>query len=73
MAAEGVVAVTTVDGDRTAALIDLVTPGATTEYWLGFDNFYVITRYNRSSFYAMSVFQLAEALRTAHDNLIGTR
>jgi len=25
----------------------------------------VITRYNRSSFYAMSVFQLAEALRQA--------
>jgi membrane-bound lytic murein transglycosylase B len=47
----------------TAALIDLVTPGAATEYWLGFDNFYVITRYNRSSFYAMAVFQLAEALR----------
>ena len=33
--------------------------------WIGFDNFYVITRYNRSSFYAMSVFQLAEALRAA--------
>ncbi len=54
------------DGDLPAALIDLVTPGAATEYWLGFDNFYVITRYNRSSFYAMSVFQLAEALRAAH-------
>ncbi len=36
----------------------------TTEYWLGYRNFYVITRYNRSSFYAMSVFELAEALRT---------
>ena len=47
-----------------AALVDLVSPEAPTEYWLGFDNFYVITRYNRSSFYAMSVFQLAEALRT---------
>lgn len=46
-----------------AALIDLVSPGRDTEYWLGFDNFYVITRYNRSSFYAMSVFQLAEAIR----------
>ncbi len=48
-----------------AALIDLVTPDQPTEYWIGFDNFYVITRYNRSSFYAMSVFQLAEALREA--------
>jgi membrane-bound lytic murein transglycosylase B len=50
---------------QAAALIDLVTPAQPTEYWVGFDNFYVITRYNRSSFYAMSVFQLAEALREA--------
>jgi membrane-bound lytic murein transglycosylase B len=49
-----------------AALIDLVTPDAPTEYWLGFRNFYVITRYNRSSFYAMAVFGLAEALQAAH-------
>jgi len=35
------------------------------EYWVGLENFYVITRYNRSSFYAMSVWQLAEALREA--------
>ena len=47
-----------------AALIDLVSPGKETEYWLGFDNFYVITRYNRSSFYAMSVFQLAEEIKS---------
>ena len=51
--------------ERPAALIDLVSPEQPTEYWVGFDNFYVITRYNRSSFYAMSVFQLAEALRQA--------
>ena len=49
-----------------ATLVDLETPGANTEYWLGYRNFYVITRYNRSSFYAMSVFQLAEALRTGY-------
>ena len=53
------------DPDRLAALIDLVAPDQATEYWVGFDNFYAITRYNRSSFYAMSVFQLAEALRNA--------
>lgn len=58
--------VTTLDGRTAAAaatLVDLETPGAETEYWLGYRNFYVITRYNRSSFYAMSVFELAEALR----------
>ncbi|HRO34954.1 lytic murein transglycosylase B [Thauera sp.] len=58
--------VTTADGRPAAAaatLVDLETPGAATEYWLGYRNFYVITRYNRSSFYAMSVFELAEALR----------
>ena len=53
------------DAERPAALIDLVSPDRLTEYWVGFDNFYAITRYNRSSFYAMSVFQLAEALREA--------
>ena len=51
--------------ERPAALIDLVSPDQPTEYWIGFDNFYVITRYNRSSFYAMSVFMLAESLREA--------
>jgi membrane-bound lytic murein transglycosylase B len=53
-----------IDPQTTVALIDLVSPGRETEYWLGCDNFYVITRYNRSSFYAMSVFQLAEEIRS---------
>ena len=48
--------------ERPAALIDLVTPGAPTEYRLGYRNFHVITRYNRSSFYAAAVMDLATAL-----------
>ena len=54
-----------VPADSLFALIDLVTPDQATEYWIGLQNFYVITRYNRSSFYAMSVMQLAEAIRKA--------
>ena len=33
------------------------------EYWLAYRNFYVITRYNRSPMYSLSVHQLAQAIR----------
>lgn len=51
--------------DALAALIELETPDRASEYRVGLDNFYVITRYNRSSFYAAAVNDLAEALRSA--------
>lgn len=48
----------------TARLADF-TVESDKEYWLVFNNFEVITRYNNSDYYAMSVFQLAQALKEA--------
>ena len=63
LADAGVTAAASNPPDAPATLVDLETPGAATEYWLGYRNFYVITRYNKSSFYAMAVLELATALR----------
>ncbi len=52
--------------DLAARLMDF-TLGDDKEFWLAFNNFEVITRYNNSDYYAMSVFQLAEALKAARD------
>ncbi len=48
-------------------LVDLQNGEAPTEYWLGTANFFAITQYNRSFFYAMSVNELGKALRTARN------
>lgn len=47
-----------------AYLLDFTLPVGK-EYWFGFNNFAVITTYNNSSYYAMSVYQLAVEIRKA--------
>lgn len=69
IASAGIVAASASPPAAPATLVDLATPGAPTEYWLGYRNFYVITRYNKSSFYAMAVYELARALRDQYANL----
>jgi membrane-bound lytic murein transglycosylase B len=44
-------------------IVDLPSPGLPTEYKLGLKNFYVLTRYNRSFFYALSVYQLGQKIK----------
>ena len=41
------------------------------EYWLGFDDFYVITRYNHSRLYAMAVYQLGQEILKRRTQSIG--
>lgn len=52
--------------DRMAALVRLESEDGDL-HWMTFNNFYVITRYNRSPMYAMVVFELGEALRAGMD------
>ena len=60
--AEGIVPNASLPPDQTARLLDF-TVGEEKEFWLAFNNFEVIRRYNNSDFYAMTVFQLAAALK----------
>ncbi len=48
------------------SIFELPTPGQRSKFVAGFANFEVITRYNRSTFYASAVLELAGAIQEAH-------
>ncbi len=51
------------DGQHQGAVVIGLDGDAGREYWLGYRNFYVISRYNRSPMYSLAVHQLAQAIR----------
>ena len=62
----GVAPLDELGGGEEAILFSLRTQNGP-EYWLGLNNFYVITRYNRSSYYAMAVHELGREIRSLRE------
>lgn len=64
--ARGVLPEGPVGGDQAAMLLEFQGQEGP-KYWLGFGNFYVITRYNHSQLYAMAVYQLGQEIRERYE------
>jgi len=62
----GYVFATSLPADTPAAAYALEAEGGGAEYWVGYHNFRVITRYNRSAKYALAAHQLSQAIRTRY-------
>jgi membrane-bound lytic murein transglycosylase B len=63
LTAAGVATTSSLPPGMLYGLVDLQNGLEPTEYWVGSNNFYTITQYNRSYFYAMSVVELGRAVR----------
>jgi membrane-bound lytic murein transglycosylase B len=63
---DGITPIEPMPDELVAALISLAQQDGP-EYWLVFNNFYTITRYNHSPLYAMAVYQLSEEIRGAYE------
>ncbi len=58
---QGVLFATDLAGDQQSQLLTLIGDDGE-EHWVGFHNFFVITRYNRSVMYALAVHQLGQEI-----------
>jgi len=54
-----------------ATVLSMEQDADSSEYWVGFHNFRVITRYNRSVKYALAAYQLSVAIRDAYNAALG--
>ncbi|WP_407659621.1 lytic murein transglycosylase B [Massilia endophytica] len=63
--ADGVATTSTLPQGMLYGLVDLQNGSEPTEYWVATNNFFTITQYNRSYFYAMSVVELGRAVKLA--------
>jgi membrane-bound lytic murein transglycosylase B len=68
LANAGVATRTPLPAERLYGLVDLQNGADPTEYWVANANFFAITKYNRSYFYAMSVIELGRAVRLVRDS-----
>jgi len=52
--------------DKMAAILLALEQKGGIDYWLGYNNFYVISRYNHSTMYSMAVYQLSQEIKQAY-------
>jgi membrane-bound lytic murein transglycosylase B len=63
---QGYVFSTSESTDAPAAVFALEASAERSEFWIGYHNFKVITRYNRSPKYALAAHQLGQAIRSSY-------
>lgn len=66
LASMGYVFTTTLPSEAPAAAYSFEAEGGGSEYWVGYHNFRVVTRYNRSTKYALAAHQLSQAIRSRY-------
>jgi membrane-bound lytic murein transglycosylase B len=68
----GYVFTTVLPSEAPAAAYSFEAPEGGFEYWIGYHNFRVVTRYNRSTKYALVAHQLSQALRSRYHQTLAS-